>query len=131
MYYSFSQAPTCSLLSRPSSYGVFLHFFHSNLVFFKIIFFWKILKDFSWYIEMSKKSKFWPKNRSFAKGIPKKFGKKNFLERCSCAIFHTDILTRFEYPKCCGATYRTIFHQFGGKNRVFPYLSPYQHISSP
>ena len=78
---------------------------------------------------MSKKSKFWPKNRSFAKGIPKQLGKKKFLERCSCAIFHTDILTRFEYPKCCGATYRTIFHQFGTFSPKFPTIPLFQPIS--
>ena len=54
---------------------------------------------------MSKKSKFWPKNRSFDKTIAKKFGKKNVLEKCFCAIVHMDHLTRFRYPKCCEATY--------------------------
>ena len=28
-------------------------------------------------------------------------------------MFDTDNLTRFQYPKCCGAAYRTKFHQFG------------------
>ena len=75
----------------------------------------------------TKNRNFSQKNRSFDKNIPKNFGKKKFHEKCSCAMFCTDNLTRFCQLKCCGAAYWTIFLQFDAicsnfqKNQV---LSP-------
>ena len=55
IYYSFLQAPTYPLEANWSSYCFFLHGFRSNFVFFKIMIFWEILKDFSYYCKMQGK----------------------------------------------------------------------------
>ena len=63
--------------------------------FWKYFFFEKSLRILADISICPKSRNFGLKNRSFAKSVPKKFGKKNFLEKRSCAIVHTDILIRF------------------------------------
>ena len=65
------------------------------------------------------------KNRSFDKTIAKKFGKKTFLKKCFCAIVHMNHLTRFRYPKCCEATYRTVFRHLDAFWTSFWQCTPY------
>ena len=63
--------------------------------FWKYFFFEKSLRILADIAICPKSRNFGPKNRSFAKSVPKKFGEKNFLEKRTCAIFHTDTLIRF------------------------------------
>ena len=58
------------------------------------------------------KSRFGPKKSILRQKCTKKVRKKKFPEKCSCAMFYTDNLTQFWYPKCCGATYRTVWRLF-------------------
>ena len=64
------------------------------------------------FLEPNQKIQILSKKSILRQKCTKKIRKKKFHKKCSCAIFHTDNLTRFQYQKCCEATYRTVFYLF-------------------